>query len=115
MPTKGMELWHDCMTDQPAAQKFMERYNKRDVTMMGPLYKHLRPWIKSHPIVGLFDPDGAGKCPVCKHSKIEEIEPYITTLAYKQYQCKSCHSTFRNRNTYLRPDESRELYVPTGV
>ena len=86
---EGIGLWIKCMQGDPKAWKLMEKYNKRDVEMMIPLYEALRPWIVSHPSFASFT--GRSVCPACGSKKIE-WRGYVTTSVSKfhRFQCKDC-------------------------
>ena len=98
----GIELWYGCMNDNSADWKIMERYNKQDVKLLPKLYKHMLPWIKSHPNLGLLvDSPTSLVCPTCaSQGKHQELDaPFRTkTQEYQQYRCQSCDTTFRERS-----------------
>jgi DNA polymerase elongation subunit (family B)/predicted RNA-binding Zn-ribbon protein involved in translation (DUF1610 family) len=86
---KGFELWIECMRGDAAAWKVMERYNKRDVTLLERLYRQLRPWIDKHPNVSAFKGDFA--CPKCGSDKVQRRGVQVAqTLTYYRYQCQTC-------------------------
>jgi DNA polymerase elongation subunit (family B) len=94
----GIELWYDCMDDDKAAWKIMERYNKRDVVLLPKLYKFLRPWIKSHPNMGLYSPANRPTCSTCASTDIQLRGTYQTTKAiYQRYVCNNCGTWNRKR------------------
>ncbi len=96
----GIELWYGCMEDNADDWRIMERYNKRDVTLLPKLYKFLRPWIKGHPTVSLYGDDPKRPtCPVCNstdvHSKGEQHN--TKTQSYKRWKCTTCGAPLRSR------------------
>jgi DNA polymerase elongation subunit (family B) len=93
---KGMQLWKECMNNEPAAWRTMERYNKQDVRLTGRLYDRLMPWIASHPNHGLFAEKTV--CRNCGSDKVQKRGFERTALRiYQRYQCKSCGRWQRGR------------------
>lgn len=87
----GMQLWKDCMDGCPKAWKLMERYNKRDVTILESLYEKLLPWIDTHPHHALYLDDDAPICRNCGSDRIiKEGYAYTNLGKYQQYSCKTC-------------------------
>ena len=109
---KGIELWIDCMNDDPKAWATMERYNKRDVTIMEALYKRLLPWIKTHPNHALYTDDTRPCCPKCGSRHLTR-QGYKTTLTqkYQQFKCMKCGSWLRKRTTSVPPDKREGVMV----
>ena len=86
---EGHELWVKCMNGDKDAWKRMEKYNIQDVVLLENLYRHLLPWIKSHPNHNLFS-DGH-VCPNCGSSSVQKRGTAISaTGTYQRYQCRSC-------------------------
>lgn len=85
--TGGYELWQQCMVDDPKAWAKMKRYNKHDVNLLEALYKHILPWIDTHPNVS----DDLTGCPNCGSGKLQSRGfARTTTREYKRYQCQKC-------------------------
>lgn len=101
---KGMELWTECMADDPKAWRTMRRYNKQDVRMMEPLYMKLLPWIDRHPNMGLFT-DGE-VCVNCGSSDLQKRGFHHTaTQTYQRYWCKACGKWQRARKNCTTNEE----------
>jgi len=81
----------------------METYNKRDVTLLEEVYLRLRPWIPSHPNMGLFTDSNEGCCHACGSKEIIWTEGYYTTMVgkYPVYRCQHCGATGRSRVSAL--------------
>jgi hypothetical protein len=95
---KGHELWTECMAGDPKAWKIMERYNRRDVTIMEGLYTRLLPWIKHHPNFGLYTNENRPVCTKCGGHKLQKRGHQRTQVAmYKRYQCQDCGSWQQER------------------
>lgn len=108
----GMELWIQCMAQDPKAWRLMERYNKRDVGIMEGLYEKLLPWMKHHPNMGLYVDTDRPVCPKCgSEEMIKQGTKKTTTQVYQQYQCKSCGSWMRDRANITPPEKKRHALL----
>lgn len=95
---EGHVLWRKCMADDAAAWQQMKKYNIHDVVLLERLYTYLRPWIKNHPNLGVYQAN-ALVCPVCAGTHYTERATTVTKdRVYKQYQCKTgtCRAWFRD-------------------
>lgn len=87
---EGHTLWIKCLAGDEAAWKRMQRYNKRDVTLLEELYDILQPWIPNHPNRGVYDGD-EHVCPRCSSADlVKQGFTFTATGRYQQYQCKQC-------------------------
>ncbi len=94
----GIELWYDCMDGDEDAWKIMERYNKRDVTLLPKLYTFLRPWIKTHPNAGLVIDTNKPTCSTCGSTSVQSRGTYATKAAvYERFRCNGCGVWLRRR------------------
>ena len=114
MSHKGIELWIECMNDDPKALKTMMRYNKNDVRIMESLYRKLLPWIKTHPNHALYTDDTRPCCPKCGSRHLTR-QGFKTTMTqkYQQFKCMKCGSWLRQRTTSLAPDKREGVLVST--
>lgn len=98
----GPEMWIKCMYGDAKAWREMERYNRKDVTLLEELYKRLLPWIQNHPNYNLYHEDLC--CPNCESERIQ-ARGYATTAAcvYKRYQCQNCGKWFRGNDRVKQP------------
>jgi hypothetical protein len=86
---EGFDLWIKCMEGDEKAWKCMEKYNKRDVTLLEELYKILLPWIPSHP--SLSSLTGLHVCPRCGGGQFQRRGYYVTaTSRYVKLRCSNC-------------------------
>lgn len=98
MPTGGYELWQGCMVNDTASWARMKKYNKHDVVLLELLYRHLLPWMDTHPNV-CGDLSG---CPKCGSSHIQSRGTMRSnTRVYNRYQCQECHGWSRSTRSIL--------------
>ena len=94
----GFELWTECLKDNQAAWKEMEKYNKRDVIATEQLYYKLRPWMPTHLNVNAFDGASEIKCPKCNSDDVQKRGFTFTNLAkYARIRCNTCKGWSRGR------------------
>ena len=88
---EGFPLWTKCLSGDKVAWKKMLSYNRHDVILTEKLYLKLRPFMSSHPNVGMFTDKLV--CPKCGSGKIQARGFEVTkTMRYQRYQCQSCGS-----------------------
>lgn len=92
--TGGFDLWRKCMDGDPAAWKRMEKYNRRDVTLLEEVYEALLPWIPQAPHRHLYDGSGGG-CPACGGDVALDGVYHTALSTYSRYRCNDCGSWFR--------------------
>ena len=104
------ELWANCMKGDQKALDYMESYNRKDVTILEKVYLKLRPWIKNHPNIGLYQEENVMVCPTCGSKDLEEDGSFYYTSAnkYKIMRC-SCGAISRMRNTSYPKDKKKNL------
>lgn len=94
---EGMELWLKCMAGDSKAWARMKRYNVGDIKITEKVYERLRPWIRTHPHVGLYTGQ-LSSCPKCGHNELTRRGFARTpTQVYQQWQCKHCGGYSRAR------------------
>jgi hypothetical protein len=90
---EGFALWKKCMDNDPKAWERMKTYNIKDVALTEKLYDKLKPWIRSHPNVGLYDDKVC--CPRCSSTKYQKRGPgYTIAGTYQRYRCNDCKGYF---------------------
>jgi len=90
----GFELWRGCLQGDDKSWKTMERYNKRDVTLMEDMYHILLPWIPGLPNRRLYDTEAG--CPRCGSNHIQRRGVIRSaTSIFQQFQCQNCRGYFR--------------------
>ena len=107
------ELWKLSKHGDEDALRKMEVYNKQDVTLLEEVYLKLRPWMKSHPNIGLFMESDIPRCPYCGSDEIHLNGKYYYTMTgkYPTYQCNKCGGISRGRKTEYPKDKGKNLVV----
>lgn len=107
------KLWKDAKNGDDKALKYMEEYNREDVNILENVYLKLRPWIKSHPNIGLYMLSDGTVCPNCGNSDIvwQDGEFYYTQAnRYPVFRC-SCGAYGRSRKADLKEADKKNLVV----
>ena len=106
----NFELWADCMKGNQEALDYMESYNRKDVVILEKVYLKLRPWIKNHPNIGLYQEKDNMVCPTCGSKDLKEDGSFYYTSAnkYKIMRC-SCGAISRMGNTSYPKDKTKNL------
>lgn len=104
----GFKLWLGCMAGDAKAWREMEKYNKQDVKLLEDLYLQLRPWISSHPHVGLYDGGDLAACPRCGSTNFKRNgNAYTQQGRYQRWFCHDCkgysRATKRLDGAEMRP------------
>ena len=110
------KLWKMCMIgDQDALQK-MVKYNENDVLLLEDVYVELRPWIKSHPNMGMYIDSDKSVCGNCGSENLIWEDKYYTTMVSKfaAYRCNNCGAYSRCRTTALNKEQRENLLASTA-
>lgn len=90
MKHQGQDLWIDVMHGKAGAWKTMKQYNIQDVALLKKVYLKLRPWMKQHPNLNLFQGTDRN-CPTCgKAGLIVRGYKPTRTAVHVQLQCTHC-------------------------
>jgi len=105
------KLWIRCENGEQEALDYMEKYCGVDVTRLEEAYLELRPYIKSHPNVGILMDAKEMCCPNCGSFDIEITDNYYTTPAnqYRVVRCKSCGAPNRLPTSVLSNLDRKRL------
>lgn len=108
------ELWAECMKGNQEALDYMQEYNDQDVILLEEIYLKLRPYIKSHPNVGVYMEKDDPVCSSCGSEKLIHTGKYFfsNTAKYPIYRCK-CGAESRGRRTTY--DKDRKKLLLTSV
>lgn len=110
------ELWSNCMRGDEKSLAYMLKYNKMDVTILEEVYLKLRPWIKGHPNVSLYNEDAVTQCCSCGSTSLNVIpdKNYYTSVGvYPLYRCK-CGAISRGRKTIVDKVKSKQVLTSIG-
>lgn len=107
----GLGLWKDAMNGSRDAFDELEEYNIGDIITLRELYLKVRPFIKSHPNVSLFDDEDVRTCYKCGSSDLSPTNKYsITSLGkFELYFCNSCNSFNSDKTNVLDKDKRDSL------
>ena len=107
------ELWKKCVAGNDDALAYMEKYNKGDVELLEDIYLKLRPWIKSHPNLGLYVESDGAICPNCGSEELNWTKKYYFTQTgkYATFRCSNCGAFGRSRTTVLSKEIRKGLVV----
>lgn len=108
----GHELWVQCMAGDDKAWREMEKYNRRDVTLLEELYDRILPWIQNHPNLALYQ---TADVPICTNCGNDDLESrglaYTKTLTYRRFRCKRCGKWMRSRKNNTPPEKKENVLV----
>ena len=108
----GMELWNECLKDNPKAWKAMRKYNIRDVPACEEVYLVLRPYYPYHPNLAAYTESEDKQCTRCLSTALEPAGYKRTnTSEYKQYRCLSCGGFCRERYTINSLSKRKSLLM----
>ena len=112
----GMERWIQCMDGDAQALLDMETYNKHDIIITEDLYIKLRPYMKYHPNVGLFDKRDSDCCYKCGSIELEWLDSFYYTAVNKfsEYRCAKCGSIGRSRFSAMSKDNKSHITSPVA-
>ena len=105
------------IADNYKALVYMEEYNRSDIVALEELYLVLRPWMKSHPPMGLYADSDGSICAVCGADEeyFDWVGKYYTPMGrYKSYRCTRCKSIGRSRYSDLTGEEKKKLVISTA-
>ena len=110
------DLWVRCCNGEKKALDYMLKYNKSDILALEGLYLFLRPWMKSHPNLGLYCNHDGNICPHCGCESLDwRITEYDTPAGkYNAFRCMECKAIGRSRFSTLKPEERKTLTISTA-
>lgn len=108
----GFELWSECIKGNPAAWREMKKYNIQDVETLEQVYLKLRPWMRQHPNVGVFEEKARPVCPKCGSEHIQFRGYTVTNVGkYRKFQCNDCGGWARTRFTEYDREKRKALVI----
>ena len=109
------DLWKRCKRGEREALDEMERYNREDVLLLEEVYLWLRPWIRSHPNMGLYGEGDGSVCANCGGEHLDWGGFYDTPAGrYSAYRCVDCGAPGRSRYTALSFAKRKGLTISTA-
>ena len=94
----NFELWKRCVNNDKEALEYMEKYNRYDTVATEDMYFIFRPWIKSHPNIGLYMEVDKAVCHVCGSEELTNEGFYFTPCGkFNALRCGICGSISRER------------------
>ena len=105
------ELWIKCENGDKEALAEMLAYNIEDTRLLEEVYLWMRPWMRSHPNMGLYMDLKESVCENCGSNDIRPTSKPYTTAAgkYETIRCNSCGAIGRGRSNMITTDESKRL------
>lgn len=106
----GFELWSECLAGNPKAWASMRKYNIPDVLSMEQVYLNLRPWVRGHSNVAVYNDSNETQCPVCSSTDVhQDGYSYTNVGKYPRYQCGHCGAWSRGRKTVNSIEKRKAL------
>lgn len=109
------DLWIRCLKGDAEALHYMVTYNKEDVQLLEDVYLSLRPWMRSHPNISIYQEAKEKACPTCGSTDIKECGHYTTTVnQYLAFRCNSCGAICRNRTSDIPIEQKKNILRSTA-
>lgn len=106
------EWWKGAASGNDEAIRKMLEYNKTDVRINEDLYLKIRPWIKSHPNVGLYMDTDEEVCTYCGNEQLTWGGKYYTPAGrFLSFRCDSCGGIGRSRFSDLDKETKARLLL----
>lgn len=108
----GFELWLEIIRNNEEAWHELREYNIIDVLALEQLYITMRPFIRNHPNVGVFDEHDNAACPKCNSTNIHWRGYSHTNVGrYHRFQCNDCGGWGRARQNIRKGQKNKALAV----
>lgn len=107
---EGFNLWRKCFEGQPDALQTMFEYNKGDVVSTEDLYYKIRPFVKNHPNLALYNEIDEMQCPNCGSLDLADNGWYYTSTGkYQSLRCGNCGAISRKRKDEIEKDKKKNV------
>lgn len=115
----GFELWRECLAQNDEAWEEMQTYNVVDTLAVREVYKIMRPWIRNHANMAVFEESDGLVCPKCGGHHMKRVQDrdkngrftYTNVGKYPLFQCQDCGGYARSRFTEYPKDKAKNLLV----
>ncbi len=98
----GHSMWTECLKGNQEAWQEMEDYNRQDVITLEEVYMKLRPWMKNHPNIGVYNDVEIPQCPRCGGTHLNKRGfVYTNASRFQRLRCMDCGSWSRQKGTLL--------------
>ena len=106
-------LWVKCEKGNKKALNKMVEYNRHDVELLEDVYLLIRPYIKGHPNLGVYDNNKEPVCPTCGGSRIKDTrKDYYTNVSrFQIFRCKCGAYGRRRKSKLLGTDKMKGLTI----
>lgn len=114
---EGITLWIRCFHGEIEAFEEMEFYNIGDIPTLEGIYLKVRPFMKKHPNLTLFneeDDNQVLRCVRCNSDKVVEMTGKVGTTylsKFQAYRCECCGSVMRDRRNIRTKEEMANTLV----
>lgn len=106
----GFELWLACMRGVEDAWQEMKEYNIIDTLAVRDVYKAMRPWIRNHTNLAVYNEVEEHVCPKCGGNHLHRRGYTYTNVGkYQRFQCQDCGGWCRTRFTERLKSAARSL------
>lgn len=108
----GFELWAECIAGNEEAWSEMKEYNIWDTLSVRDVYRVMRPWIRGHANLGVFEEGSSLVCPKCGGHHLQRRGfAYTNVGKYQRFVCMDCGGWARSRFTEYPKDLAKNLLV----
>lgn len=107
-------LWVGCLKGNQESLDYMQLYNIDDTKILEDVYLKLRPWIKNHPNVSIYNDSEVCQCHACGSTDLRQDGYYYTTVSkYETFRCK-CGALSRGRKSIMSKDKKKSTLTNIG-
>jgi hypothetical protein len=104
--------WKRCVDGNESALQKMQIYNRGDVELLEEVYMKIRPWIHSHPNLGLYTESDEPVCSNCMSENLTKTDKFYYSMSsrFELYRCE-CGAYVRVRTSSLSKEKRKGLLV----
>ena len=108
--TEGFQLWKNCTQGDEESLSKLGKYCKNDVLATEELYYKFRPYIKTHPNMGLYFETTEPICKNCGSKNLMSNGFYYTNVSkYESVRCGSCGALGRKKDNLVSKEQRKAL------